>query len=94
MIDTAGTICNAANAIKDLGARAGEGGRHASRSYPVRPSKDRIKAPAIEELVRLNTVPLPERKRSYRRNDIPVRRTAVRGGNDQSLYQRLDQCAV
>lgn len=33
MIDTAGTICNAANAIKDLGARSGEGGRHSSRSF-------------------------------------------------------------
>ena len=56
MIDTAGTICNAANAIKDLGARS----VRAAATHPVLsgPAVDRIKASAIEELVLLNTVPL------------------------------------
>lgn len=61
MIDTAGTICNAANAIKDLGARS----VRAAATHPVLsgPAVDRIKASAIEELVLLNTVPLPEEKK-------------------------------
>lgn len=61
MIDTAGTICNAANAIKDLGARL----VRAAATHPVLsgPAVDRIKASAIEELVLLNTVPLSEEKK-------------------------------
>ena len=61
MIDTAGTICNAANAIKDLGARS----VRAAATHPVLsgPAVDRMKASAIEELVLLNTVPLPEEKK-------------------------------
>ena len=61
MIDTAGTICNAANAIKDLGARS----VRAAATHPVLsgPAVDRLKASAIEELVLLNTVPLPEEKK-------------------------------
>ena len=61
MIDTAGTICNAANAIKDLGARS----VRAAATHPVLsgPAVDRIKASAIEELVLLNTVPLSEEKK-------------------------------
>lgn len=61
MIDTAGTICNAANAIKDLGARS----VRAAATHPVLsgPAVDRIKASAIEELVLLNTVPLLEEKK-------------------------------
>lgn len=61
MIDTAGTICNAANAIKDLGARS----VRAAATHPVLsgPAVDRLQASAIEELVLLNTVPLPEEKK-------------------------------
>lgn len=61
MIDTAGTFCNAANAIKDLGARS----VRAAATHPVLsgPAVDRIKASAIEELVLLNTVPLSEEKK-------------------------------
>lgn len=61
MIDTAGTICNAANAIKKLGAKAVfAGATHAVLSGPA---IERIKDSAIEEMVLLNTVPLPEEKR-------------------------------
>ena len=60
MIDTAGTICNAANAIKDLGAKAVfAGATHAVLSGPA---IDRIRDSAIEEMVLLNTVPLSEEK--------------------------------
>ena len=61
MIDTAGTICNAANAIKNLGAKAVfAGATHAVLSGPA---IDRIKESAIEEMVLLNTVPLADEKK-------------------------------
>lgn len=61
MIDTAGTICNAANAIKGLGAKS----VRAAATHPVLsgPAIQRISDSAIEELVLLNTVPMPEEKR-------------------------------
>ena len=61
MIDTAGTICNAANAIKELGAKS----VRAAVTHPILsgPAVERIEASAIEELILLNTVPLPEEKR-------------------------------
>ena len=61
MIDTAGTICNAANAIKDLGARS----VRAAATHPVLsgPAIQRLRDSAIEELVLLNTVPMPEEKK-------------------------------
>ena len=61
MIDTAGTICNAANAIKDLGAKS----VRAAATLPVLsgPAVERLESSAIEELVLLNTVPLPVEKR-------------------------------
>lgn len=64
MIDTAGTITNAANAIKDLGATA----VYACATHPVLsgPAVERIEKSAIEELALLNTTPIPEEKRSTR----------------------------
>ena len=60
MIDTAGTITNAANALKDLGAKSVKAcATHAVLSGPA---IERIQDSAIEELVILNTIPLPEDK--------------------------------
>ena len=58
MIDTAGTIANAANALKDLGAK----NVYACCTHGVLsgPAFERINNSAIEELVMLNTIPLPE----------------------------------
>ncbi len=58
MIDTAGTIANAANALKDLGATA----VYACCTHGVLsgPAFERINNSAIEELVMLNTINLPE----------------------------------
>lgn len=58
MIDTAGTIANAANALKDLGAKA----VYACCTHGVLsgPAFERINNSAIEELVMLNTISLPE----------------------------------
>ncbi len=60
MIDGAGTITNAANAIKDLGAKS----VRACATHAVFSGKaiERIQNSAIEELVILNTIPLPEEK--------------------------------
>ena len=60
MIDTAGTICNAANAIKELGAKSVRAA--ATHRILSGPAVERLEASAIEELVLLDTVPLPEEK--------------------------------
>ena len=60
MIDTAGTITNAANALKKLGAKSVRAcATHAVLSGPA---IQRIEDSAIEELVLLNTMPIPEEK--------------------------------
>lgn len=58
MIDTAGTVANAANALRDLGAK----NVYACCTHGVLsgPAMDRINNSAIEELVMLNTIPLKE----------------------------------
>lgn len=60
MIDTAGTITNAANAIKDMGAKD----VFACATHPVLsgPAVSRIDESAISELVLLNTLPLGDEK--------------------------------
>lgn len=61
MIDTAGTITNAANALKELGAKD----VYACATHPILsgPAIDRINDSAIKELVLLNTTPIPEEKK-------------------------------
>ena len=61
MIDTAGTITNAANALKDLGAKSVKA--CATHGILSGPAKERIENSAIEELVLLNTVPLAEERK-------------------------------
>ena len=61
MIDTAGTITNAANAIKNLGAK--DVFACATHAILSGPAVGRIQDSAISELVLLNTVPMPEEKR-------------------------------
>lgn len=60
MIDTAGTITNAANALRDLGAK----NVYACCTHGVLsgPAIERINDSAIEELIMLNTVKLPNRE--------------------------------
>jgi ribose-phosphate pyrophosphokinase len=61
MIDTAGTIVNAADALAKLGAKS----VYACATHGVLsgPAIERIKNSAIEEMVLLNTVPIPKEKR-------------------------------
>ena len=70
MIDTAGTICNAANALKERGATA----VYACCTHGVLsgPALERINESAIEELVVLNTIALPEEKRISKIKEISV----------------------
>ncbi|APF24183.1 ribose-phosphate diphosphokinase [Clostridium butyricum] len=70
MIDTAGTITNAANALKDLGAK----NVYACCTHGVLsgPAMDRINKSAIEELVMLNTIPISEDKESAKIRSISV----------------------
>ncbi|TCK87869.1 ribose-phosphate pyrophosphokinase [Natranaerovirga hydrolytica] len=60
MIDTAGTISNAANTLKEKGAKA----VYACCTHPVLsgPAIERIDQSAIEELLVLNTIPLSKEK--------------------------------
>ena len=60
MVDTAGTICNAANAIKERGARSVRA--ICTHGVLSGPAIDRIKASAIDEMVFLNTIQIPEEK--------------------------------
>jgi ribose-phosphate pyrophosphokinase len=61
MIDTAGTITNAANALKEMGASSVlAGATHAVLSGPA---IQRLEDSAISELVLLNTIPIPEEKK-------------------------------
>ena len=60
MVDTAGTITNAANAMKDMGAID----VYACATHPILsgPAIERIEKSAIKEMVLLNTIPLPPEK--------------------------------
>jgi ribose-phosphate pyrophosphokinase len=60
MIDTAGTITNAANALKEMGAR--EVFACATHGILSGPAIERIENSAIREMALLNTVPLSKEK--------------------------------
>ena len=70
MIDTAGTIANAANALKNLGAK----NVYACCTHGVLsgPALDRINGSAIEELIMLNTIDLPQRDDLHKFKSISV----------------------
>ncbi len=61
MIDTAGTICNAAEALLKLGGKSVY--TCATHAVLSGPAIDRINSSCIEEMVLLNTLPIPEEKR-------------------------------
>jgi ribose-phosphate pyrophosphokinase len=62
MIDTAGTITNAANALKQMGAKSVRA--CATHGVLSGPAIERIETSEIEEVVLLNTMPIPEEKRT------------------------------
>jgi ribose-phosphate pyrophosphokinase len=61
LIDTAGTICNAAQALVDLGAKD----VYACATHAVLsgPALERIEKSPIKDMVLLNTIPIPEKKK-------------------------------
>ena len=65
MVDTAGTLTQAAAALKDRGARK----IHACCTHPVLsgPSIERIQASSIDSLVVTNTIPLNDKARDCRK---------------------------
>ena len=70
MIDTAGTLCNAASAIMEKGAK--EVNACATHAVLSGPAIDRIKASPIRELVLLDTIPLTEEKKLPNITLLPV----------------------
>jgi len=60
MVDTAGTITNAANALVGMGAKE----VYAAATHPILsgPAIERIQSSAIKEMVLLNTIPVPKEK--------------------------------
>ena len=70
MIDTAGTITNAANALKERGAKE----VYACCTHPILSGAaiERIEKSAIKELIVLNTVPLTEEKKLSKIKQLSV----------------------
>ena len=61
IIDTAGTLCNAANALKERGAKSVRA--CATHGILSGPAVDRIQNSALDELILLDTIPLPDEKK-------------------------------
>ncbi|HIS64906.1 MAG TPA: ribose-phosphate pyrophosphokinase [Candidatus Avoscillospira avistercoris] len=71
MVDTAGSLCNAANAIKEVGgaARVLACATHGVLSNPA---VQRVQDSCIEELMLLNTIPLPEEAKGSKIRQLDV----------------------
>ncbi len=92
MIDTAGTITNAANAIKKLGAKE----VYACATHPVLsgPAIQRIQDSEIKQLVLLNTIPLSPEKKIDKMKILSVAplfaETMMRVFNNESVSNLFD----
>ena len=71
MIDTAGTLCNAARAMLEIGG-ATEVYACATHGVLSGPAIDRIQHSPIKELVLLDTIEIPEEKRLDKIKLLPV----------------------
>ena len=71
MVDTAGSLCNAANAIKEVGGakRVLACATHGVLSHPA---VERVQESCIEELMLLNTIPLPEEAKGTKIRQLDV----------------------
>jgi ribose-phosphate pyrophosphokinase len=92
MVDTAGTICEAARALKRLGAR--EIYACASHGLLSGPAVDRLTAAPIAEMAITNTICLPEERRFDRLKVLsiaPLLSQAIRNTHsDQSVSSLFD----
>jgi len=71
MIDTAGTLCNAAKAIVEIGG-ALEVSACATHGVLSGPAIERINNSVLKEIVLLDTIPLPESKKCDKITMLPV----------------------
>ncbi len=71
MIDTAGTLCNAAAAIMEIGG-ATEVSACATHGVLSGPAIERINASVLKEVVLLDTIPLTDNKKSQKITMLPV----------------------
>ena len=92
IIDTAGTLCNAANALKERGAKSVRA--CATHGVLSGPAIQRIKDSAIEELILLDTIQLPEEKHLDKIDVVTVAEVFAeaikRIYNDQCLSSMFD----
>ena len=92
IIDTAGTLCNAANALKERGAKSVRA--CATHGVPSGPAIQRIQDSAIEELILLDTIQLPEEKHIDKIDVVTVAEVFAeaikRIYNDQCLSSLFD----
>jgi ribose-phosphate pyrophosphokinase len=88
MVDTAGTLCHAAKALKDQGAQSVA----AYITHPVLsgPAVDRIEASALDELVVTDTIPLRDNARSCRK----IRQLSVAGLLAETMRRIRDEESV
>lgn len=93
IIDTAGTICNAAVGLKERGCRA----VYACATHAVLsgPAMKRINASEIDKLVFSDTIPLPEAKRSDRLIQLSIAplfaEAILRVHSDRSVSSLFDK---
>jgi ribose-phosphate pyrophosphokinase len=71
MIDTAGTLCNAAKAIIEIGGAASVSAC-ATHGVLSGPAIERIMNSPLKEVVMLDTIPLPEEKKCEKITVLPV----------------------
>ena len=88
MVDTAGTLCHAAKALKDHGAKSVA----AYITHPVLsgPAVDRIEASALDELVVTDTIPLRENALACRK----IRQLSVAGLLAETMRRIRDEESV
>jgi ribose-phosphate pyrophosphokinase len=88
MVDTAGTLCLAAQALKDVGAKRVV----AYISHPVLsgPAIERVEASVLDELVVTDTIPLRENARACRK----VRQLSVAGLLAETMRRIRDEESV
>ena len=88
LVDTAGTLCHAARALKDVGAKRVV----AYITHPVLsgPAVERVEASALDELVVTDTIPLRENARASRR----IRQLSVAGLLAETMRRIRDEESV
>jgi ribose-phosphate pyrophosphokinase len=88
MVDTAGTLCQAAKALKDQGAR--RVAAYITHAVLSGPAVDRIEASALDELVVTDTIPLRENALACRK----IRQLTVAGLLAETMRRIRDEESV